>query len=202
MVIHESGAVKALNAAYKKGYEIAPIGAGRIGIYTEYWALEIPMQDLPLKVSQTLVEHLGHIPVVPEFCQKGRGNQTMMETEVRDRQEDLDEGKEHARHMRKLPLLFGGRWQLYVNADGAVSGFDEAHLGVIDWEKSYPACLMQDNGNAEFSDLGSRLIIAKGNFGREDEKRLWQIAKLYETVRPEDIKPADNLCLFDDMERE
>lgn len=36
MVIHEAGAVKALNAAYKKGYEIAPMKDGRIGIYTEY----------------------------------------------------------------------------------------------------------------------------------------------------------------------
>ena len=202
MIIHEGGAVKALNAAYKKGYEIAPLGAGLIGIYTECWALEIPMRDLPLKVSQTLVEHLGHIPVVPEFCQKNRENQTMMEAEIKDRQEELNEGKEHACQMRRLPLTFQDRWRLYMNADGAVSGYDEAHLGLIDWEKSFPACLMQDNGNAEFMDTRTRLVVAKGDFGRDDEKRLWQIAKLYETVRPEDAVAAENMCLFDDMERE
>lgn len=201
MVIHEGKAVKALNEAYKKGYEITPMG-GRIGIYTENWALEIPMQDLPIKVSQTLVEHLGHIPVVPEFCQKGRTNQTMMEMEVADRRERLEDGKENARHMKRIPLLFKDRWQLFVSAEGAISGYDVDYLGVLDLEKCCPAYLMQDNGNAEFSEPDSRFVISRGGFGAGDEKRLWQIAKLYETVGPGNTEPAENLCLFDDMERE
>ena len=103
MVIHEAGAVKALNAAYKKGYEIAPMKDGRIGIYTEYWELEIPMRDLPLKVSQTLVEHLGNIPVAPEFCRKGHANQMMMESgnESQARTVDL--------RMEYVPALASGK---------------------------------------------------------------------------------------------
>lgn len=202
MVIHEAGAVKALNAAYKKGYEIAPMKDGRIGIYTEYWALEIPMRDLPLKVSQTLVEHLGHIPVAPEFSQKGRANQMMMESEVTDRQETLDMEKAEARNMRPIPLRFKGRWQLFVSAEGAISGYDEEYLGVMDLEKCNPAYIMLENGNAEFSEPGCRMVISAGCFGHEDRKRLWQIAKLYETVGLGASEPAENLSLFDDMERE
>lgn len=202
MMIHEAGAVKALNAAYKKGYEIAPMKDGRIGIYTEYWALEIPMRDLPLKVSQTLVEHLGHLPVAAEFCQKGRNNQMMMESEITDRRETLDREKSEARNMRPIPLRFKGRWQLFVSAEGAIAGYDEEYLGVMDLEKCSPAYLMQENGYAEFSEPGCRMVISAGAFGPEDRKRLWQIAKLYETVSLGASEPAENLCLFDDMERE
>lgn len=202
MVIHESGAVKALNAAHKKGYEIAPMGNGRIGIYTEYWALEIPIRDLPLKVSQTLVEHLGHIPVAAEFCQKGRNNQMMMEAEVKDRREILDREKEEVRYMRRIPLRFKDRWQLFVSADGAISGYDEEYLGVLDLEKCCPAYLMQENGYAEFSENDSRMVIAAGAFGPEDRRRLLEIARLYEDAGTKPAEPAENLSLFDDMERE
>lgn len=202
MVIHEAGAAKALNAAYKKGYEVVPMERGRVGIYTEYWALEVPMWILPLKVSQTLVEHLGHIPVAAEFCQKGRDNQMMMEAEAKDRRELLELEKEEARTMRRIPLRFRERWQLFVSAEGAISGYDEEYLGVLDLEKSCPAYIMLENGNAEFSGQDCRLVIAAAKFGQEDEKRLWQIAKLYETADIRGQEPAENLCLFDDMERE
>ena len=160
------------------------------------------MHDLPLKVSQTLVEHLGHIPTRAEFVQKGRNNQMMMEAEVEDRRYELDADKEDTRNMRPIPLRFKERWQLYVSAEGAISGYDEEHLGVIDLEKCCPAYLMKDNGYAEFSDTECRMVIAKGSFGPEDCKRLWQIAKLYETVSIETSEPAENMSLFDDMERE
>ena len=46
------------------------------------------------------------------------------------------------------------------------------------------------------------MVISAGRFGHEDGKRLWQIAKLYETVGLGASEPAENLSLFDDMERE
>ena len=84
MIVSEKGAVAALKKAFEKGYEIVP-EQGNISIYTENWALQTNTRELPLAVSQLLVEHYGGIPVEPMMVRKGKSKQYMIQGMETDR---------------------------------------------------------------------------------------------------------------------
>lgn len=198
MIVSEKGAVKALNEAYKKGYEIVP-AVRQIAIYTEEWALETFTNELPLEVSQKLVEHYGGIQVEAQFVQKGRSAQLMMQAEVSDRLEELQDATEQSRVLHRVPITFRGRWDLFVTTEGEIYGFDQKHLTVV---QEFADPYVSDNGMGIFAMGEERMIIAPAKFGAEDRRKLNAIAELWKTPRVELVEAPENLCLFDDMGRE
>lgn len=202
MLVNEKGTLKALNEAWKKGYEIVPATGGFIYLYADMWALEIQMRDMPLEVSQALVQHYGSIPVEAEYVQKGQHNQMMMEAEVDDRIVDLKGMTETAEYIHKIPILFRDNWQLFVTEAGRVLAYDQKYLDMIDWVHACPDMMVAENGVGSFVVGGERLMIAPGKFGAEDMQKLRQIAAMYKDQRVTLVEIPENLCLFDDMERE
>lgn len=202
MLCSEKGVVKVLNEAWKKGYEIVPAAGGFLYLYADMWALEARMRELPLEVSQAVVQHYGSIPVEAEFVQKGRNNQMMMDAEVDDRIVDLRGMTETAEYIHKIPILFREKWQLFVTSEGRVLAYDQKYLDMIDWTRACPDMMVSQNGVGSFVVDGERLTIAPGKFGTEDMQKLRQIAAMYKDQRVTLVEAPENLCLFDDMERE
>lgn len=200
MIVSKKGAVAALKEAWKKGYEIVPNGAG-LSIYTENWALETQTRELPLEVSQTLVEHYGGLPVEPVYVQRQRENQMMMGTEALDRAEGLCIMQEEPKLMHRVPLTFKNRWAMFVTTEGEWLCVDQAYLDILE-EIGFCGVMMTDNGLAMFTMQEERLTVAPGKFGPEDRGKLQRIADMYKEQKIREVEMPENLCLFDDMERE
>lgn len=199
MQISKKGAVAALKNAYKKGYEIVPMG-GRIAVYTENWALEMETRHVPLEVSQTLVEHYEGIPVTAAMVQKGQDPQCMVAGEVDDRDEDLKIAQENAMFMHRVPVTFRDKWAMFVTTEGEWMCVDQEFLDILE-EPGWCEIMVSDTGMAIFSADGDRLTIAPGKFGRDDTQKLKKIAEMYREPRVQEIEIPENLSLFD-MERE
>lgn len=200
MIVNEKETVRALKQAYKSGYEIVPDGSA-IAIYTGSWALETTMWELPLSVSQELVAHYGGIPVEPMFVQKGRAAQKMFDGETMIRKKDLEELQENGKYMHRIPVTFRGRWDLFVTSDGEWMGIDREYLDILERENDC-GVLMTPAGMALFSMADERLTIAPGKFGVEDRIKLQKIAEMYMVQKVQLEEVPENLCLFEDMERE
>lgn len=168
MWISKTGAVKALKEAWKKGYEIMPMGE-YILICSENWALEAKMIDLPLEVSQALVEHYGGIPTKAAFVKKGSDNQFMVCGGEDDRKEDLALQQENALYMHRAPVTFRTNWELFVTAEGEWLCVDNRHLDILE-DIGWCSTMISDNQTAIFACNGGRLTIAPGRFGAEDTK--------------------------------
>ena len=200
MIANEKETVRALKQAWKSGYEIVPNGE-TIAIYTGYWALETTVRELPLAVSQELVEHYGGIPVAPMFVQKGRSAQTMFGAEEISRKQDLEELQDNGKYMKRIPVTFRGKWDLFVTSEGEWMGIDREYLDILDRENDCNV-LMTPAGMALFSMADERLTIAPGKFGVEDRVKLQKIAEMYMAQKVHLEEVPENLCLFEDMERE
>ena len=200
MIISKKGAVAALKEAWKKGYEIVPRGT-RISVYTENWALELQTKDLPLEVSQVLVEHYEGIPVEPAFVQKNRDKQTMLDMETEERGQELIYQQEQPKYMHRIPVLYRDRWAMFGTSMGEWICVDQRFVEILEDIHSV-SVMMTQNGMALFSLQDERLTVAPGKFGTEDWAKLQKIAELYveQKVAPEEM--PENLCLFEDMERD
>ena len=205
MIVNEKVTVKALNEAYKKGYEIVPMEGGRIAIYTENWAMDVSTLNLPLGVSQTLVEHYGSIPAMPMFVQKGRTAQMMMRSEAMDRGLELKDEACGERYMRRIPITFKKNWEMFVaEIDDTLRAmaFNAKYLDIVDWDKSCPGMIVSETGNGVFASGKELLVISPGSFGPEDRARMAKIAELYREQKTTPEEEPENICLFEDMERE
>ena len=200
MVISKKGAVAALKEAYKKGYEIVPMG-DRIAVFTGNWALEMETRCLPLEVSQILVEHYEGIPVAAAMVQRDRDPQCMIAGELDDRKEDLHLAQERPQMMHRVPVTFRDKWAMFTTSDGEWLCIDQAYLNILE-EPAWCEIMMTDSGMALFSRDGGRLTVAPGRFAMEDTVKLKKIAEMYREQRVVPIDIPENLCLFDDMERE
>ncbi|MBP3633153.1 MAG: hypothetical protein J6J43_01100 [Oscillospiraceae bacterium] len=200
MIVSEKGAVSALKKAFDKGYEIVPVG-GSICIYTENWALQTNTRELPLAVSQILVEHYGGIPVEPMMVRKGKSNQHMIHGMERDRAEGLRLMQEHPVYMRRIPVTFRSKWDMFVRDTGEWMCLDRQYLDILDQTRSC-AVMMTDEGMALFALGEEQLTIAPGEFGDEDHKKLCNIAEMYMKQELHEVVEPENMSLFDDMEQE
>ena len=199
MWISKTGAVKALKEAWKKGYEIVPRG-NRISIYTENWALEAEMKDLPLEVSQTLVEHYGGIPVDPMYVRKGHDNQTILDAWAQERHEELIGYQEKPHYMHRAPVTYKGTWELFVTAECEWLCVGNRNLDILE-NIGWCDVMITSSGMALFGCNGGRLTVAPGKFAGEDIVKLRKMAEMYVERRVQEIEAPENLCLFGDMER-
>lgn len=203
MNISEKGLTKALTKAYTKGYEIAMSGGTSVNVYTEMWALETETRGLTLKSSQTLVEHYGGLLTVPAFVRKGQQPQMMMETEVQDRRNELGNasvGDDEVLH--RIPITFKDKWVLFATSQGRVFAYDREILDVLDWATGSCDMRVSACGVGVFDGIFWRLSVAPGMFAAEDKVRLEKIAELYKEQRVVPEEEPENMCLFDDMDRE
>ena len=200
MILDERGAAKALKEAWKEGYIISP-GREMMNIYTAKWAVVAPVRMLPLQVSQALVEHVGHIPVDPEKVKKGEVNQTVMNDDVDWRAEQIERIRQRSTLMRKLPVIYKGKWQLYYTEKTEkmqVFAFDQELLGIIS-EESYCDTYVTLDGLGLWSENTQMVTIAPAKFSLADQKAINRIAAIFaeEKVSQEEV---ENVCLFDDLE--
>lgn len=197
MIVSEKGCVAALKKAFDKGYEIVPNGS-QIAIYTENWALESDTRELPLAVSQILVEHYGGIPVQPMMVRKGRAKQTMFANMERDRAEDLQLKQEEPSYMRRIPVTFHEKWDVFVKDTGEWMCIDRQYLDILENSRQ-PAVMMTEEGMALFALADEKLTVAPGCFGADDTRKLQKIAEMYMKQEIHEIVEPENLSLFDDM---
>lgn len=197
MIVSEKGAVAALKKAFDKGYEIVP-DLGVISIYTGNWALQTTTRELPLAVSQILVEHYGGIPVEPMLVRKGRSKQAMLVGLQLSRAEELILRQEEPAYMRRIPVTFRDKWDVFVKDTGEWICLDRQYLDILDHTKCY-AVMMTDDGMALFSLADEQLTIALGEFGDDDRKKLQKIAEMYMKQEIHEVVEPENLSLFDDM---
>lgn len=197
MIVSEKGAVAALKKAFDKGYEIVP-DMGKISIYTENWALETNTRELPLAVSQILVEHYGGIPVEPMMVRKGRAKQTMFAGTERDRAEALLLKQEQPAYMRRIPVTFHEKWDVFVKDTGEWMCVDRQYLDILDRDRQC-AVMMTDEGMALFALADEKLTVAPGEFGVDDTRKLQKIAEMYMKQEIHEVVEPENLSLFDGM---
>lgn len=200
MIVSEKGCVAALKKAFEKGYEIVPMSMGKISIYTENWALETTTRELPLAVSQILVEHYGGIPVEPMMVRKGRAKQTMFGA-VQDRLEDLLVKQKEPAYMNRIPVTFHEKWDVFVKDTGEWMCVDRQYLDILEGSRQV-AAMMTDEGMALFALADEKLTIAPGRFGADDTRKLQKIAEMYKKQELHEVVPPENLSLFDDMNEE
>lgn len=195
MIVSEKGAVAALKKAFEKGYEIAP-EHGDISIYTENWALQSNTRELPLAVSQLLVEHYGGIPVEPMMVRKGKSKQYMIQGMETDRAAGLLLMQENPIYMRRIPVTFRDRWDMFVTDAGEWMCLDRQYLDILDQTRNC-AAMMTEEGMALFSLGEERLTISPGKFGEEDAQKLHRIAEMYLEKKIHEVVAPENLSLFD-----
>lgn len=200
MIISKKGCVAALKEAHKKGYEIVPNGT-RISVYTGNWAMEMQTRDLPIEVSQILVEHYGGLPVEPMFVQKNKENQTMLNMDVKDRTEELIEQQDKPRYMHRIPVIYRDQWVMFGTVEGDWVCIDQRYVDILE-SLGLVSVMMTDSGMALFANQDERLTVAPARFGKEDTVKLQKIADMYTDQKIVPLDIPENMCLFDDMERE
>lgn len=197
MIISKTGAVKALKEAYKKGYEIVP-GADDVTICTAKWSAVANLRQLPVEVSQQLVEHMGYIPTHPELVRKGAANQAVLREVSQYRLETLKKLEDEATRMYPAPIIFKNRWQLFVTPTQGVFAFDIEILSIVSPD-AYAETFVTAYGIGVWKCVEELVMIAPGVFDPEDQKKLRRIAELYAQPRTMPEDEPENLSMFDDL---
>ena len=107
------------------------------------WAVSCLTVALPPEAAVQIVKDVGYLPVEAVKVQKGEANQLMMAGIAAERYDMLQEQRGDVLPMKKIPVIFKDRWQLYQTIEGSVHAFDTALLQLIDkdYEKSC-SCFM------------------------------------------------------------
>lgn len=214
-MISEKGLCKILKSAYKTGgYQIIPQTVGVVGpagawkrnditINGASWAIRCETVDLPSEAAVQIVKDAGYLPVEAMKIQKGEPNQLMMEDLAAQRYQLLREKSEEVVSMRKIPVIFKDRWQLYQTEEGAVFAFDVELLKLIDFKEAekFLDCYMTADGGLGMFFWGEFAVyIAPGRFSREDDAKIRHIAELDWENQQEFDDPVVNVSLFDKKE--
>ena len=197
MIFEKKATVAALKNAYKNGYEVH-IEGDRLHIYTATWSAQVETRQVPVDVSQTIVEHMGYLPTRPERVRKNEDAQLVMRDVTGWRENYIEEQRSSSVSMTKLPIIFREHWQLYRAAAGGVYAFDTALVSIVDPELC-DAVRISDTGMGLWFSGDEMVVIAPGRFDIKDEEKLKAIAKLYEH-QDYLVDEPENVSMFDDME--
>lgn len=216
-MISEKGLCKILKSAYKgAGYQIIPQTVGMIGpsgawkrsdilINGPTWAVRCETVELPKGAAVQIVDDAGYLPVEAMSIQKGAPNQLIMEELAAQRYNLLNQKREEIVSMRKIPVIFKDRWQLYQTEQGAVCAFDVELLSLIDFKEAgeFLDCyLTEDGGLGMFFWNNFAVYIAPGRFSGADETKIRHIAELDWENQMDHDDPVANISLFDKNEDE
>lgn len=198
MLLSKSGAVKAIKAAYRKGYQIMP-GNPVLTIGARSWVARVYIQDLPKEVSMLLVEQAGYIPSACELIKHGQHNQAMLREEMARAEAELNGYILDAKPLRRLPVVYRDKWRLYLDEQGKGWAYDEDLLAIL--EPDIPVeCGVMSWGAAVFSRGGEALVVLPAILSDEDEEAVQAITGIYrdkrELEQPE--TEPENMCLWED----
>lgn len=210
-MISEKGLCKILKSAYKQGgYSIipqslredGPAGSWRrntIILNGATWAVRCLTVDLPGKAAVQIVEDAGYLPVEAVNIQKGAPNQLVLEEVAGSRCELLEEQSVGKLRMRKIPVIFRERWQLYQTEQGDVFAFDIELLKLIDFKEVEPVAYMTANGHLGMWFYGDNAVyLAPGRFSRDNEDKILYIAGFDWENQIDMEDPVVNVSLFDE----
>lgn len=197
-MISEKSLCKILKAAYRGGgYTVMP-ELNDITIYGDTWAVRCEISDLPTAVSVQIVEDAAYLPVEAMRIQKGQPNQLMMREAVEGWKCLLPESGIGAIHMKKIPVIFRDRWQLYQSGKGDVYAFDTELLKLIDFKQVDPTVCVTEDGRLGMFFWGDYAVyIAPGKFSKDNEDKLLYIAGLDWEHQVETGDTVVNTSLFD-----
>lgn len=197
MIFEKKKTVAALKAAYNKGYEVH-LSGDTLHIYAGTWSAVVEARQVPVEVSQIIVEHLGYLPTRPERVRKNEPGQLVLDGVTEWRGNYIAEQRDNSVSMKELPIIFRGKWQLFRSADGGVYAFDVDLLGMVNPDDCTASRISTASMGIFFSN-DEMVMIAPGRFDEKDREKLRVIASLY--AAPEyGVEEPENLSLFDDME--
>lgn len=211
-MISEKGLCKILKAAYKSGgYSIiprterseGPAGTWKrndITINGATWAVRCPTEELPGEAAVQIVKDAGYLPVEAMNIQKGAPNQLLLEEMAESRYSLLRDQDQEAVAMKKIPVIFRERWQLYQTERGDVFAFDLELLQLIDFKATENCVEAYLSGNGHlgmFFYLDYAVYIAPGRFSRENQEKILYIAGLDWENQIGADDPVANVSLFD-----
>jgi hypothetical protein len=100
--------------------------------------------------------------------------------------------------MKKIPVIFKEKWQLYQAENGEIIGFHIDLLEIINDKDYMPDAVMFHDGMLGGWRNGSRLaFIAPGRFSADDFEKIIHMSKLDWRHQQVHDDPAENLSLFD-----
>lgn len=210
-MINEKGLCKILKSAYKgSGYTIIPqtfLADGPAGGYRSNeivlngstWAIRCLTVDLPSEAAVQIVKDAGYLPVEAMLIQKGAPNQLVMEQTATARYGMLQRQGEEVLAMKKIPVIFKERWQLYQTEKGGVHAFDLELLNLIDFKGWDPPSFMSAHGHLGiWMQADYAVYLAPGRFSAADEEKIRHVAALDWENQIEHDDPAANISLFDE----
>lgn len=199
-MLDKKGLCKVLKSTYSRGYEFVPEGR-LVTINGRSWAVQCDARDLPVEASVQIVENIGYMPTDAMLVQKGEANQAIMADAVQIRMDFFKGESGEMIRMKKIPVIFRDRWQLYQTEMGKVYGFDTEIMRIIDFKAAEPYTYMAASGTMGiWSFSGVAVYIAPGRFSAEDTERLYHIAALDWERQQDHEDPVGNMSLFDDDE--
>lgn len=196
-MLEKKGLCKVLKSTYSRGYEYVPEGR-MVTINGRSWAVQCDARDVPVEVSVQIVENVGYMPMDAMLVQKGEANQMIMEDAARIRMDFFKKSNGEMLTMKKIPVIFRDRWQLYQTEEGQVFGFDTEIMKVIDFKTAEPDTYMAASGSMGiWSCHGVAVYIAPGRFSWDDTEKINHIAGLDWENQLEHEDHVVNMSLFD-----
>lgn len=199
-MLDKKGLCKVLKSTYARGYEYVPEGR-TVTVNGRSWAVQCDARDIPVEASVQIVENVGYMPMDAMLIQKGEANQMIMADAARIRVEFFKEESGEMLGMKKIPVIYRDRWQLYQTERGEVYGFDTEIMRIIDFKTVEPSTYMAASGSMGiWSAHGIAVFIAPGRFSWEDQEKIHHIAALDWENQLERGDPVTNMSLFDNDE--
>jgi hypothetical protein len=190
-MISEKGLLNVLKSEYgSKGYTVVlqnakpgrvddGISRGNIIIAGAAWAAKCPAERLPAAVAVQIAKDAGCLPVGAMTVRKGQQIEEVLEDVAASPFNTFEARSGGIAEMKMIPVIFKGRWQLFLAVGGEAFAFDLELLKLIDLEKTNPDCFICGQGElGVFSCAETVVCIAPGRFSPADSKMIQCIAKL------------------------
>lgn len=199
-MLEKKGLCKVLKSTYPRGYEYVPEGR-MVTINGRSWAVQCDARDIPVEASVQIVENIGYMPTDAMLVQKGEPNQMIMEEAAKIRMDFFKQENGEMLTMKKIPVIYRDRWQLYQTERGEVYGFDTEIMRIIDFKTAEPSTYMATSGSMGIWSCGGVAVyIAPGRFSWEDTEKIHHIAALDWEKQIDHADPVANMSLFDEDE--
>lgn len=196
-MLEKKGLCKVLKSTYPGGYEYVPEGR-MVTINGRSWAVQCDARDIPVEVSVQIVENIGYMPTDAMLVQKGTPNQMIMQDAAKIRMDFFRQENGEMLTMKKIPVIYKDRWQLFQTERGEVYGFDTEIMRIIDFKTAEPDTYMSAGGSMGIWSYGGVAVyIAPGRFSYADTEKINHIAALDWENQQDHSDPVANTSLFD-----
>lgn len=197
-MLDKKGLCKVLKSTYPRGYEYIPEGR-TVTINGRSWAVQCDNIGIPAEAAVQIVENIGFMPVEPIRVTKGEAAQMIMPDAAKIRMDFFRDESGEMVTMKKIPVIYRERWQLYQTERGEVYGFDTEIMQIIDFKSAAPDTYMAASGSMGIWTLdGMAVYIAPGRFSKADCEKIGHIAKLDWENQLTHEDPGSNMSLLDD----